>query len=78
MADLITNALKMHLLGRSELRQGVCVQDGGREFKAALRAGLKTASHFMNRLKPEMLLPAAMTIPRYLHVDLDQLQGNQS
>ena len=77
VADLIGNALKMHMLRQPELRQGISIAGGEEQFRSTIQSGLKSASKYLAGLKPESLVPYSMHVPRILTVDLDAAPEEQ-
>ena len=73
-ADLIVNALRMHLLKDRDLREGIRISSedpNNKDFMGGLKEGFRVASKFLSALQPQSLLPAAIHIPRALELDLD-------
>jgi hypothetical protein len=69
MADLVTNAVKMHLLRDISLRRGI--RHSAQPIHSQLQNAIKTTQSVLTGLKPEQILVPSLTIPRAVYVDLE-------
>lgn len=73
-ADIVVNALRMHLLKDPQFRTGIRLSpldSNNREFNAFLKSAFKESSTFLRKLKPQEIIVPAIHIPRALRIDLD-------
>ena len=73
VANLISNALNMHMFSQPEFRQGIRITGEEKSFEQLLKAGLEKASKFLANLKPSSILPYSMHVPRFFNVNLDEV-----
>ena len=70
MADVVTNAVKMHLLKDINLRRGVR-HSAQQSIHSQLTDAIKAAQQVLANLKPEHILVPSLAIPRAVYVDVD-------
>lgn len=69
MADLVTNALRMHMLRNESLRRGV--RHSAKSLHEQLANAIKETGSLLANIKPDRVLVPSLTIPRAVYVDLD-------
>jgi hypothetical protein len=69
MADLVTNALRMHMLRNESLRRGV--RHSAESLHEQLANAIKETGSLLASIKPDRVLVPSLTIPRAVYVDLD-------
>lgn len=73
-ADIVVNALRMHLLKDKRFRTGIrfsSTDQNNDEFNALLKSAFKHSSAFLSKLNPQHVIVPAIHIPRSLRIDLD-------